>query len=114
MIKIYKRNYLLTFYITILLVLLLQGTTLAQSAADSVNPCPIKSVPDLFKKKDSSHIIKPIKNSFFILIPVIGSQPATGFSYGAIAQYTFKGKKPEDKYSSMSVGANYTTKHQVL
>jgi outer membrane protein assembly factor BamA len=92
----------------------LQGTTLAQSAVDSVSPCPIKSIPDLFKKKDSMVVPKPPKRSFLILIPVIGSQPATGFSFGAIAQYTFKGQKPEDKYSSISVGATYTTKNQLL
>jgi outer membrane protein assembly factor BamA len=96
------------------LILLLQSNIIAQSQADSANTCPVKSLPDLIKKKDSSHIVKPIKNSFFILIPVIGSQPATGFSYGAIAQYTFKGKKPEDKYSTISIGATYTTKNQLL
>jgi outer membrane protein assembly factor BamA len=114
MIKIYKSSYLLTFCITLLLVLLLEGVALAQSAGDSVSPCPVKAVPDFFKKEDSTTAAKPPKKNFLILIPVIGSQPATGFSFGAITQYTFKGDKPEDKYSTISVGATYTTKNQLL
>jgi outer membrane protein assembly factor BamA len=89
--------------------------TMAQTTTetDSVK-CPIKSLPDLFKKKDSLHVIKPIKNSFFIIIPVIGSQPATGFMFGFTGQYTFKGKSAEDKYSTINLGAQYTEKNQLL
>ena len=47
-------------------------------------------------------------------MPIIGSQPATGFSYGFISQYTFKGKNEKDKYSSVNLGATYTEKKQVL
>jgi len=80
---------------------------------DSVK-CPIKSLPDLFKKKDSVLVVKPLKNSFFIVIPVIGSQPATGFMFGFTGQYTFKGKSAEDKYSTINLGAQYTEKKQLL
>ena len=45
---------------------------------------------------------------------MIGSQPATGFSYGVVTQYTFKGKKLDDKYSSVNLGATYTEKKQLL
>ncbi|MFH6767866.1 hypothetical protein V8G56_03880 [Gaetbulibacter aquiaggeris] len=44
----------------------------------------------------------------------MGSSPATGFLYGGVAQYTFKGKKDIDRYSSFNVGATYTTNKQVL
>ena len=71
-------------------------------------------MPDLFRKKDSITHVKPLKNKFFIIIPVIGSQPATGFLYGITSQYTFKGKNPDDKYSSLTLGATYTTKNQLL
>ena len=37
-----------------------------------------------------------------------------GFYYGAVTQYTFKGKQAEDKYSSFNFGATYTTKKQLL
>jgi len=114
MTKILRKKYILSSSLIMRLILLLQNNVMAQSAADSTNPCPVKSLPDLLKKKDSVVIVKPTKNNFFILIPVIGSQPATGFSFGAIAQYTFKGTKPEDKYSTISVGATYTTKNQLL
>ncbi|HEY6144532.1 MAG TPA: BamA/TamA family outer membrane protein [Flavobacterium sp.] len=82
--------------------------------SDSEKYCPEKSLPELFKKKDSVLVIKPVKDNFFLVIPVIGSQPATGFSYGFVSQYTFKGKKIEDKYSSINLGATYTEKKQLL
>ena len=88
----------------------------SQKGVDSNGTCQIKSLPDLFKKKDSVLTIKSqlSKNNFFLVIPVIGSSPATGFLYGGVAQYTFKGKKAEDRYSAFNVGATYTTNKQLL
>ncbi|ESU29987.1 surface antigen (D15) [Flavobacterium limnosediminis JC2902] len=95
-------------------MLLFCGTVSAQTQADSISPCKIVAIPDLFKKKDSTTILKPIKNSFLIVMPIIGSQPATGFMYGAVAQYTFKGDQPKDKYSTVSLNVTYTTKKQLM
>jgi outer membrane protein assembly factor BamA len=86
----------------------------AQSKLVSNNDCEVKTLFELFKKKDSLLAVKPIKNSFFLVIPVIGSQPATGFVFGGVAQYTFKGKEPKDKYSIVNLGVTYTTKKQLL
>jgi outer membrane protein assembly factor BamA len=102
------------FWLSLLIMIFIYNSTLAQKANDSLKYCPEKSLPELLKKKDSLLVFKPIKNSFFLLIPVIGSQPATGFIYGAVAQYTFKGKKVDDKYSSINLGATYTEKKQLL
>jgi len=76
--------------------------------------CPPKTVFELFKKKDSILVVKPIKNHFLLVIPIIGVQPATGFSYGATAQYTFKGEGLLDKYSSANLGVTLTTEKQLL
>ncbi|TPG34817.1 BamA/TamA family outer membrane protein [Flavobacterium pectinovorum] len=76
--------------------------------------CEAKTLFELFKKKDSVLVVKPVKNSFFLVIPVIGSQPATGFVFGGVAQYTFKGKELKDKYSIVNLGVTYTTKKQLL
>jgi outer membrane protein assembly factor BamA len=86
----------------------------AQNVTDSLNYCPPKSLPELFKKKDSLLVVKPVKNNFFLIIPAIGSQPATGFMFGAVAQYTFKGDEPKDKYSIVNLGVVYTTKNQLM
>jgi outer membrane protein assembly factor BamA len=86
----------------------------AQNANDSAKQCPIKSVPDFFKKKDSALVIKPKKENFLLIVPIIGSQPATGFSYGFVTQYTFKGKNPDDKYSFFNFSSAYTAKKQLL
>lgn len=102
------------FWLIFLLVIFLHYSVIAQKATDSLKQCPEKSLPELFKKKDSVLFLKPTKNNFFLIIPVIGSQPATGFSYGAVAQYTFKGKKVDDKYSSVNLGVIYTEKKQLV
>ncbi|MDX6189563.1 BamA/TamA family outer membrane protein [Flavobacterium sp. Fl-318] len=86
----------------------------AQNDSDNPELCPPKTVFELFKKKDSLLVLKPIKNSFFLVIPVIGAQPATGFVFGGVAQYTFKGKEATDKYSIANLGVTYTTKKQWL
>jgi outer membrane protein assembly factor BamA len=96
------------------LVLFFSLNIFSQSKSDTIPKCAVKSLPELFNKKDSILTLKPIKNSFFLVIPVIGSSPATGFLYGAVTQYTFKGKRTEDKYSSVNVGATYTTNDQLL
>lgn len=97
-----------------LLFLLFSISLFSQINTDTIPKCPIKSLPELFKKRDSILTIKPIKNSFFLVIPVIGSSPATGFLFGAVTQYTFKGKKAKDRYSSFNIGATYTTQKQLL
>lgn len=88
----------------------------SQTKNDESEICEIKSLPELFKKKDSTLTIKSQlnKDSFFLVIPIIGSSPATGFLYGGVAQYTFKGKNTSDKYSSFNIGATYTTNKQLL
>jgi len=89
--------------------------SLINAQTDSISKqCPPKTVFDLFKKKDSLIIVKPIKNHFLLVIPIIGVQPATGFSYGATAQYTFKGEGLLDKYSSANIGVVFTTKDQLM
>ncbi|WP_409416372.1 BamA/TamA family outer membrane protein [Flavobacterium sp. PS2] len=95
----------------ILLVIFMQNSTIAQNEKEVCEP---KTFFDLFKKKDTLKDQKPAKNSFFLVIPVIGSQPATGFMFGGVAQYTFKGKELEDKYSIINLGVTYTTKKQLL
>lgn len=102
------------FYFSFMLIIFFQFRVLAQSERDSAKICPVKSLPELFKKKDSVLVLKPKKDNFFLIIPVIGSQPATGFSYGFVTQYTFKGKKVDDKYSTINLGATYTEKKQML
>ena len=100
--------------ISFLLFIFLHLGVEAQNIDDSKLRCPPKSLPELFKKKDSVLVLKPKKNNFFLLIPIIGSQPATGFSYGFATQCTFKGKKEDDKYSSVNLGTIFTEKKQLL
>lgn len=89
---------------------------IAQTEIESPNKqiCPPKTILEIFKKKDSVLVVKPTKNNFFLVIPAIGSQPATGFFFGGVAQYTFKGKQESAKYSIANLGITYTVKNQWL
>jgi hypothetical protein len=49
-----------------------------------------------------------------LLIPIIGSNPATGFMFGVGGQYAFKLGKADTKYSLLSGSLQFTTKKQQL
>lgn len=98
----------------ILLLLFISFKAMAQNEINTSEICPPKTILEIFKKKDSVKALKPAKNNFFLVIPAIGSQPATGFFFGAVAQYTFKGKQASDKYSIANLGITYTLKNQWL
>ncbi|RED26772.1 surface antigen-like protein [Flavobacterium cutihirudinis] len=114
MVKFLKNNYFQKKYKILGFLLFIQFSLTAQTAIDSSKICPPKTILEIFKKRDSIYVVKPIKNSFFLVIPAIGSQPATGFFFGGVAQYTFKGKEKADKYSIANLGITYTTKKQWL
>lgn len=86
----------------------------SQEETSNQEICPPQTILEIFKKKEDLLKVKPTKNNFFLIIPAIGSQPATGFFFGAVAQYTFKGKEEKAKYSIANVGITYTLKDQWL
>lgn len=104
----------LSTFLAISILLLAGQISLAQTKNDTLEKCPVKSLPEFFKKKDSIFVVKPLKNDFLLILPVLSLQPANGFIYGAISQYTFKEKDPFAKYSTAYIMATYTTKKQVL
>jgi outer membrane protein assembly factor BamA len=114
MVIVFKGKYFIKTITFLLLIPFMPFSVLAQSTSDTIKEYPIKSVADLFKKKDSIHIIKPLKDNFFLVIPIIGTQPSTGFAYGVVGQYTFKGKNIKDKFSSLNLGATFTEKKQMI
>ncbi|WP_394774273.1 BamA/TamA family outer membrane protein [Flavobacterium sp.] len=113
MIRFLKNKYF-HHYKILGLVLFISVNSIAQVQNTSSELCQPRTILEIFKKKDSVYVIKPTKNNFFLVIPAIGSQPATGFFFGGVAQYTFKGKKESDKYSVANLGITYTAKKQLL
>jgi hypothetical protein len=104
----------IVFLRAIYLLLLFCQFSFGQTENNTSKFCQIKSLPEFFKKEDSIFVVKPLKNDFLLVLPVLSIQPANGFIYGAIGQYTFKDKKPDDKYSTAYLMATYTTKNQLL
>lgn len=114
MVNFLKNNAFFYQYKILGLLFFISLKMFSQEEISNSEICPPKTIFDIFKKEDNSLVVKPTKNNFFLLIPAIGSQPATGFFFGAIAQYTFKGKQEKDKYSIANVGITYTLKDQWL
>lgn len=73
----------------------------------------LRSIIDLFTKEDTLKISKPDSKNHLIAFPTLGYQPANGFTFGFISQFSFK-IKPENKISLLSGGASYSTQKQVL
>ena len=95
-----------------LLILLLCLYT-ANTCLYAQSKCELKSLPDLFKSKNTTKSDLKKKHFFFVL-PYLGFQPATGFSYGAISQYIFKGNKKNERFSEIYTIAKYSQKKQLL
>lgn len=74
---------------------------------------PLRTIVDLFTKEDTLKITKPTTKNKLIAFPTLGYQPANGFTFGFISQFSFK-RKLENKISLISGGASYSTKKQVL
>jgi hypothetical protein len=73
----------------------------------------LRSIVDLFTKEDTLKISKADSKTNLIAFPTLGYQPANGFTFGFISQFSFK-IKPENKISLLSGGASYSSQKQVL
>lgn len=76
--------------------------------------CPQKDLGDVIR--GSLHRppkVKPESAGSLLIVPVIGSNPATGFVFGIGGQYAFK-MQGSTLYSNFSGSAQYTTKNQMI
>lgn len=79
--------------------------------------CRQLQLGDLFHKKGTVPVIRvPIpKKSMFIIVPVLGSSPATGVMVGgAVQQAVFLDLPADTKISQASANVTYTSKEQFL
>jgi hypothetical protein len=76
--------------------------------------CVQKDLPDILR----AALNKPPKTATgsgsFLLIPIIGSNPATGFMFGIGGQYGFKMSGGDTRYSMLSGSVQVTTKKQTI
>lgn len=105
---------LLKSRILLLLLLFLSQSSFSQEKnKDLEKKRPLRSIVDLFIKEDTLKIPIPKTKTKLIAFPTIGYQPANGFTFGFIGQYSFK-EKDENKISLISGGASYSTQKQIL
>ena len=108
--KVKQKNTLKIPFKSVIILLLFSTFTTAVYAQRT---CELKDVTDLFKSKKDT-LAKPKKDHFFFVLPYLGFQPATGFSYGAISQYIFKGSKESKQNSEIYSIVKYSQKKQLL
>ena len=98
----------------LLFILFLSQSTFSQEEnIEKEKKYPLCSILDLFTKEDTLKIKIPKSKTKLIAFPTIGYQPANGFTFGFIGQYSFK-QKYENKISLISGGASYSTQKQIL
>lgn len=92
---------------------LLPGSLLAQDLT-GVDTCVQQDVGDIIREAlNKPPKVKPSSEGSLLLLPIIGSNPATGFMVGVGGQYAFK--MPESTlYSFLSGSVQYTTKNQFI
>jgi outer membrane protein assembly factor BamA len=101
--------------VLIILILVLSGTIHGQDS--------LKLASEAITQKDLSDVIrqtlhkppkdKPASAGSLLLLPIIGSNPATGFMIGVGGQYAFK-VPGSTLYSAFMGSVQFTTKSQVL
>jgi len=100
--------------ILLLFLLFLSQTSFSQEEKiEEEKKRPLRSIVELFTKEDTLKIGIPKSKTKLIAFPTIGYQPANGFTFGFIGQYSFK-QKDENKISLISGGASYSTQKQIL
>lgn len=90
------------------------GILHGQEVAASDTLCNQKDLPDVIREARNKPLkVKTAGSSSLLLMPIVGSNPATGFMFGVGGQYAFK--MPESKlYSLINGSAQITTKNQYL
>ncbi|MEQ1586023.1 MAG: BamA/TamA family outer membrane protein [Cyclobacteriaceae bacterium] len=103
----YRRFFLLIFLFATI-------NSLAQEQNQEDTVCVQKDLVDVIRTSLNKPLkVKPADASSLLLVPIIGSNPATGFMVGVGGQYAFK--MPESKlYSFISGSLQATTKSQYL
>src|SRR4029077_6898670 len=83
------------YYFICLLLLSCLNTICQDSvvvAKDSV--CQQKDLPEVVREwRSKPTLVNPVKTGSILIVPSIGSNPATGVSFGAAGQYAFRLKE---------------------
>ena len=89
--------------------------TIPGTVKDSTCVDKQKDLPDLLRQWLKKPPKPPkISTGSLLLVPVISSNPANGFLFGAAGQYAFKAKGANSLYSSLNGSVNITTKKQLI
>lgn len=108
------RIYCNRFFLVTSLLVFLSSISFAQSETDPDSTCaPQKDLPQLIREALKKPPKEVKKSSSLLLVPIIGSNPATGFMFGVGGQYAFQ-MKGSSQYSTISGSVQGITKSQLL
>lgn len=99
--------------VSLSLTLLVSSVVLAQETTVASDTCVQQDISDVIRGALNMPV-KVDKAGSILLIPIIGSNPATGFMIGLGGQYAFKLGADNTSYSLLSGSAQFTTKSQQL
>ncbi len=86
----------------------------AQESTDLDTVCAQKDLPQLIREARNKPLkVKEAGAGSLILVPIVGSNPATGFMLGVGGQYAFK-MKGSDQFSMLNGSLQATTQKQYL
>ena len=74
----------------LLILFLFQNTFSQEEKIEKEKKYPLRSIVDLFTKEDTLKIKIPKSKTKLIAFPTLCYQPANGFTFGFIGQYSFK------------------------
>lgn len=101
-----------------MLILFLAGPCIV-SAQDSLytttdSACVQKDLADVLRAARNKPPSNKTSTGSILLIPVIGSNPATGFMFGVAGQYGFKMSGGDTRFSMLSGSVQFTSKNQKI
>lgn len=96
-----------------LVCLLARGQEIGGVVNDTT--CIQKDLPDIIRAaRNKPAVIDTSAKGSILLVPIIGSNPATGFMIGVGGQYGFKLSGDDTRYSMLSGSVQFTSKNQQL
>jgi len=98
----------------ITLILITSCLSFAQETGADTTECAQRDLPDVLRAALNKPAVSTSGSSSFLLIPIIGSNPATGFMLGIGGQYGFKMHGDDTRFSMLSGSVQFTSKSQKI
>jgi outer membrane protein assembly factor BamA len=104
----------ISFLFLVAMLIPFAGKAQEDAAVVSDTACVQQDLADVIRTALRKPPKANVEMGSILLVPIIGSNPATGFMYGIGGQYAFKVGGAETRYSLLSGSVQFTTKSQQI